>query len=76
MKVRKSILKRFKFTKSGKVLHLPIGQDHYRAKKSGDTIRKKRKWVELDKSIAKKLKKLLYYAPRKKKKEKKKKKKK
>lgn len=59
MKTRKSILKRFKITKSGKVLRRPAGLDHYRAKKSGKRIRKSRKLVEVSKSEAKKIKKLL-----------------
>ena len=59
MKVRKSILKRFKITKTGKVLRRATGLDHYRAKKSGDTIRKSRKWVKVSKPEAKKIKKLI-----------------
>jgi len=68
MKTRKSIIKRFKITKSGKVLHRPRGQDHYRAKKTRKKIRQTRKWVELDKNTAKKIKKMLYFAPHKNKK--------
>jgi len=59
MKVRKSILKRFKITKTGKVLRRATGLDHYRAKKSGDKIRKSRKWVKVSKPEAKKIKKLI-----------------
>lgn len=59
MKTKKSILKRFKITKNGKILRRPIGQDHNRAKKSGSRIRKSRKWVELSKSEAKRIKKFL-----------------
>ena len=59
MKVRKSILKRFKITKSGKILRRPTGLDHYRAKKSGKKIRQSRKWLPLSKAEAKKIKKLL-----------------
>ncbi len=59
MKTRKSILKRFKFTKSGKILRRPTGLNHYRAKKSGKKIRKSRKWVQVSRSEAKKIKKLL-----------------
>ncbi len=59
MKTRKSIQKRFKITKSGKILRRPSGQDHYRAKKSGKRIRKSRKWVEVSKSETKKIKRLL-----------------
>ncbi|MCZ2846225.1 MAG: 50S ribosomal protein L35 [Candidatus Bathyarchaeota archaeon] len=65
MKTRKSISKRFKFTKSGKVLCRPVGQDHFRVKKSGEKIRKTRQWIELDKTMAKKIKKMMKYAPRK-----------
>ncbi|XOB41442.1 MAG: 50S ribosomal protein L35 [Candidatus Nealsonbacteria bacterium] len=59
MKTRKSILKRFKFTKTGKVLRRPTGLSHYRAKKSGKRIRKSRKLVLVSKAEAKKIKKLL-----------------
>jgi len=34
-------------------------QDHLRGKKSGKAIRATRKWVEVDKSMAKKIKKLI-----------------
>jgi len=57
MKTRKSISKRFKITKSGKVLHRPTGQNHFRAKKSGKKIRQSRGWIELDKTTAKQSKK-------------------
>lgn len=58
-KTRKSIAKRFKITKTGKVLRRVTGQDHYRSKKSGDEIRKRRKWVKVSGPLAKKVKKLL-----------------
>jgi large subunit ribosomal protein L35 len=58
-KTRKSLKKRFKITKRGKILRRPSGQDHYRAKKSGKRIRKSRKWVKVSKAEAKKIKKLL-----------------
>lgn len=58
-KTRKSIAKRFKITKTGKVLRRATGQDHYRSKKSGKKIRKKRKWVKVSGPLAKKIKKLL-----------------
>jgi len=60
MKTRKSILKRFKITKTGKILRRPTGLSHYRAKKSGKKIRKGRKWVKVSKWEAKKIKKLSY----------------
>lgn len=59
MKTRKSIKKRFKITKTGKVLRRAIGQDHFRAKKSGKKKRQIRKWVKLSKVDAKKIKGLL-----------------
>ncbi len=59
MKTRKSISKRFKITKNGKVLRRATGQDHYRAKKTSKQTRKGRKWVNLPKNEAKKIKKLL-----------------
>jgi len=59
VKTRKSILKRFKITKKGKILRRAIGQDHYRAKKAAKKKRLKRKWVRVSKPEAKKLKKLL-----------------
>lgn len=60
MKTRKSILKRFKITKGGKILRRVVGQDHYRAKKSGKRVRKGRKLIEVSKSEAKKIRKLIY----------------
>jgi ribosomal protein L35 len=65
-KTRKSLLKRFKITKNGKILRRAVGQDHYRSKKSGASIRKKRKWVELSKTEAKAIKRFLYSRSRKK----------
>jgi len=59
MKTRKSISKRFKITKTGKVLRRATGQDHFRAKKSGKKVRQRRKWVRLAKAEAKKIKRLL-----------------
>jgi len=59
MKSRKSILKRFKITKTGKVFRRATGLDHYRAKKSGKKVRKSRKWIRVSKAEAKKIRKLL-----------------
>jgi large subunit ribosomal protein L35 len=60
-KTRKSVSKRFKITKTGKVLRRRVGQNHYKAKKSGKKKRQKRKWVPVSKPEAKKIKKLLKY---------------
>lgn len=57
--MRKSIAKRFKITKTGKVLRKVTGLDHYRVKKTGEKKRKSRKWVEVSKAEARKIKKLL-----------------
>jgi len=59
MKTRKSISKRFKITKTGKVLRKLIGQNHFRAKKSSKRIQKGRKWVLVPKPEAKKVKRLV-----------------
>jgi large subunit ribosomal protein L35 len=59
MKTRKSIAKRFKITKTGKVLRRATGQDHFRAKRTGEKIRKGRKWVKIEGALAKSIKKLI-----------------
>lgn len=58
-KTRKSLLKRFKITKNGKVLRRISGQNHFRSKKSGKLIRLKRKWKEVSGPEAKIIKKTL-----------------
>jgi large subunit ribosomal protein L35 len=58
-KTRKSILKRFKVTKTGKILRRPTGLNHYRMKKTGKKIRKSRKWIPVSKWEAKIIKKLI-----------------
>ena len=60
-KTRKSIKKRFKITKNGKVLRRKPGQTHYRSNKSGEEKRKGRQWVEVKGAEAKKIKKALKY---------------
>ena len=58
-KTRKSLTKRFKVTKSGKVLRRAVGQDHYLSKKSSSKKRSLRKLVEMSAPEAKKIRKLL-----------------
>jgi len=53
MKVKQALLKRFKITKTGKVLRRLTGQNHFRAKKTGQQIRKRRKLVPVSKWEAK-----------------------
>ena len=60
-KIRKSIAKRFKITKNGKVLRRSSGQDHLLSKQTGDQRRKRRKWVELHTTEVKLIKKNLRY---------------
>jgi large subunit ribosomal protein L35 len=59
MKTRKALSKRFKITKTGKVLRRVVGQDHYRMKKSSKERRKGRKWTELSKPESKVIKRFL-----------------
>ncbi len=59
VKTKKALIKRFKITKTGKILRRLSGQDHYRAKKSGQMRRKGRKWIQISKSEAKKIRKFL-----------------
>ncbi|HOU46128.1 MAG TPA: 50S ribosomal protein L35 [Candidatus Pacearchaeota archaeon] len=49
-KTRKSITKRFKITKSGKILRRSVGQDHLLSKQTGKQRRSKRKWREVPKA--------------------------
>ena len=58
-KTRKSLAKRFKVTKSGKVLRRTVGQDHLLSKKSSDKKRNLKKMIEMSAPEAKKIKKLL-----------------
>ena len=58
-KTRKALLKRFRITKTGKILRRMAGQNHYRSKKTGERKRKGRKWIALSKTEAKRLKKYL-----------------
>ncbi|MCD6410364.1 50S ribosomal protein L35 [bacterium] len=64
-KTRKSLLKRFKITKTGKILRRIPGQNHFRAKKPRSVIREKRKWVEVSKEEAQIIKKYLCFPPKK-----------
>jgi ribosomal protein L35 len=58
-KTRKSLSKRFKITKTDKVLRRIAGQNHFRSKKSGKLIRQKRGWKEVSGPEAKVIKKAL-----------------
>ncbi len=60
-KTRKSITKRFKITRNGKVLRRPSGHGHYNAKKTGKQRRQSHRFTELNDSELKKIKRLLKY---------------
>ena len=59
MKTSKSISKRFKVTKKGKVLKRAAGQDHFNARESGNTTRNKRRDRQMNAIYSKTIKKLL-----------------
>jgi len=59
LKSRKSITKRFKITKTGKILRRASGLDHYRAKKSGKKVRESRKWVKVSEGETKEIRRIL-----------------
>ena len=58
-KTRKSITKRFRVTKNGKVLRRQGFARHLNTKKSKKKLRRLKKTIEVDKSHSKKIKKLL-----------------
>jgi large subunit ribosomal protein L35 len=60
-KTRKSILKRFKITKTGKILRRLVGQMHYRAKNSSQKRRELRRLTPLSDAETKKIKKSLTF---------------
>lgn len=62
LKTNKSIKKRFKITKNGKVLYRPAHKNHFRSKKSGKKKRKLKQWRELKGKEAKWVKQQLPYA--------------
>lgn len=59
MKTHKAISKRFKITKSGKVLKRAAGQDHFNARESGKVTRNKRRDRQMSETFTKTIKKLV-----------------
>ncbi len=59
MRTRKSIAKRFRVTKNGKILRRPTGQNHFRMKKSSKERSRGRKWVELSKAESRVIRRLI-----------------
>lgn len=54
LKTNRSAAKRFKVTKSGKVLRRKAGQNHFNAKDSGNTKRKKHRELPIPNAYPKK----------------------
>jgi len=59
MKTRKTISKRIKVTKSGKLLKRKGGQDHFNARESGKVTRAKRRDISVSKRYTRTLKSLM-----------------
>lgn len=59
MKTRKSVVKRFKITKTGKVLHRKSNRRHLNVKKSASKKRQGRRMVKTSKSYSKRVRKVL-----------------
>jgi large subunit ribosomal protein L35 len=62
LKTRKSVAKRIKITKKGKLLKKKAGQDHFNARESGKVKRNKRRAKKVSKAIVKNLKRQLPYS--------------
>jgi len=58
-KTRKTIAKRFKITKTGKLLKRYGGQDHFNAREPGKVTRKKRRDKTVSNAFTKNLKQLI-----------------
>jgi large subunit ribosomal protein L35 len=58
MKTHKALAKRFKVTKTGKILKRKAGQDHFNSRESGKITRNKRKDVQMSESFGKTIKQL------------------
>lgn len=56
VKTRKSIAKRFKFTKTGKILRRQTNQDHGRMKMTAKQRRQGRRWISVSHSEQKRIK--------------------
>lgn len=59
MKTHKAMAKRFKVTKTGKVLKRKAGQAHFNSRENGQTTRNKRRDVEMSDTFTKNIKKLI-----------------
>ncbi len=59
MKTHKTISKRIKITKTGKLLKRKAGQDHFNARESGNVTRTKRRDISVNASYVRSIKSLL-----------------
>lgn len=59
MKTHKTVSKRIKVTKSGKLLKRKAGQDHFNARERGKTTRGKRRDISVNASYEKSIKHLM-----------------
>lgn len=59
MKTHKALAKRFKVTKSGKVIKRTAGQDHFNSRESGKVTRNKRRDRKMSESFTKTIKQLI-----------------
>jgi large subunit ribosomal protein L35 len=62
LKTRKSLAKRFKISKKGKVIKKKAGQDHFNARESGKVTRNKRRKTTAAKANVKNIKAQLPYS--------------
>lgn len=62
IKTKKTVAKRFKLTKKGKILRRAVGQDHFNARDKGKVTRNKRRDVGVPQVTEKLLKSLIPYA--------------
>ncbi|OGF74514.1 hypothetical protein A3J56_01075 [Candidatus Giovannonibacteria bacterium RIFCSPHIGHO2_02_FULL_46_20] len=60
-KTNKSILKRFKITKQGKVLHTGVGINHFQAKKKRSAQLQKKRWRPISSNKKMEIKSYLYH---------------
>ena len=59
LKTRKTISKRIRVTKTGKVIKRKAGQDHFNSRESGNVTRNKRRDIKLTSAFNKNLKMLI-----------------
>lgn len=59
MKTHKAMAKRFKITKTGKVIKRTAGQDHFNSRESGKVTRNKRRDKKMSASFTKTIKQMI-----------------